>query len=308
MLVPLRVSEVMSDTVETVVPDAVITDVATRLRGAGIGSLVVVRDGRPVGIVTREDLVGVIADGADPDRTVVADVMSAPLVTVEADLPVESAAGTIREHGIKHLPVTEDDRLVGVVTATDLSYYLPRLSLGRSWRDGRASAALGTDETAYEAPDWTFSATDPDAEGVSVGDAVRFRKRLSAADVRSFANASGDTNRLHLDEAFAAETRFGRRIVHGTLVSGLVSAALARIPGLTIYLSQDLRFLGPVDIGEVVTAVCEVVDALGDGKYRLETAVYDGDGERVIDGEAVVLVDDLPYTVEETLEPIENEG
>jgi acyl dehydratase/CBS domain-containing protein len=305
MLVPLRVSEVMSDTVETIVPDAVITDVATRLRGAGIGSLVVVRDGRPVGIVTREDLVGVIADGADPDRTLVADVMSAPLVTVGAGASVESAAGTVREHGIKHLPVTEDDRLVGMVTATDLSYYLPRLSLGRTWRDQRASAALATDETAYEAPDWEFTATDPDADGVSVGDVVRFRKQLSGADVRSFADASGDTNRLHLDEAFAAETRFGRPIAHGTLVAGLVSAALARIPGLTIYLSQDLRFLGPVDIDDVVTAVCEVVDALGDGKFRLETAVYDGDGERVVDGEAVVLIDDLPYTVEEKLEPVE---
>ena len=67
-------------------------------------------------------------------------------------------------------------------------------------------------------------------EVIRVGDRVRFSKTISEDDVRAFAEASGDTNRLHLDDEYAEDTRFGRRIAHGTLVGGLISAALARLP------------------------------------------------------------------------------
>lgn len=133
---------------------------------------------------------------------------------------------------------------------------------------------------------------------------MTFSKALAEADVESFADASGDTNRLHLDEEYAEDTRFGRRIAHGTLVSGLVSAALARIPGVTIYLSQDLSFLAPVDIGDRVTAVCMVVESLSPGKYGLTTDVLGPDGSRVIEGEATVLVDDAPAAGEIAFEAI----
>ena len=89
-------------------------------------------------------------------------------------------------------------------------------------------------------------------------------------------------------------TRFGGRIAHGTLVAGLVSAALARLPGLTIYFSQELGFHGPVTIGEQVTAVCEVVEHVGGDRYRLRTDVHDADDERVVEGEAIVVIDDRP--------------
>ncbi|MDQ2051599.1 MaoC family dehydratase [Natronolimnohabitans sp. A-GB9] len=162
----------------------------------------------------------------------------------------------------------------------------------------------GTDEEAVEPPipsidhsslDWQFDRTVDEADQISVGDTVTFEKELSEDDVRAFAHVSGDTNRLHLDEAFASETRFGERIVHGTLVSGLISAALARLPGLTIYLSQDLEFSGPVGIGDRVSARVEIVEELGNGQYRLETVIRNEDDDAtVINGEAVVLIDDLP--------------
>jgi acyl dehydratase len=161
--------------------------------------------------------------------------------------------------------------------------------------DGDERQPAVSPELTYSKESWTFERSEEAGEGVvSVGDCVRFSKRLTDDEIRLFADASGDTNRLHLDDDFAEETRFGRRIVHGTLVSGTISAALARLPGLTIYLSQDLQFLGPVDVGETVTAVCEVVEDLGDGRYRLTTVVEDEDGETVIDGEAIVLIDELP--------------
>jgi acyl dehydratase len=151
-----------------------------------------------------------------------------------------------------------------------------------------------TPELAGVAEEWETERSADTREELGVGEYVRFSKVLSDGDVNAFAGASGDTNRLHLDEEFAAETRFGGRIVHGTLVSGLISAALARLPGLTIYLSQDLEFRGPVEIGSVVTAECEIVEDLGEDRYRLRTRVTDEDDESVIDGEAVVLIDDLP--------------
>jgi len=147
----------------------------------------------------------------------------------------------------------------------------------------------------YSDLDWQFDRTVDDPDHISVGDTVTFEKALTDADVRAFAAVSGDTNHLHLDDEFAADTRFGERIVHGTLVSGLISAALARLPGLTIYLSQDLEFSGPVGVGDQVSARVEIVEDLGNEQYRLETVVRDEDDDAtVIDGEAVVLIDDLP--------------
>jgi 3-hydroxybutyryl-CoA dehydratase len=111
--------------------------------------------------------------------------------------------------------------------------------------------------------------------------------------VERFAAASGDTNPLHLDGEWAEETRFEGRIAHGTLVAGTISAALARLPGGVIYLSQDLEFRAPVRIDDRVTADVEVVEDLGEGRFRLRTTV-ESEGATVIDGEAVVLIEDVP--------------
>ncbi len=165
--------------------------------------------------------------------------------------------------------------------------------------DQTASARADSNIAAldYSEPDWEVERSIASEERPTVGDTVTFRKTISEPSLRRFANASGDTNQLHLDDAFAEETRFGRRIIHGTLVSGLISAALARLPGLTIYLSQDLSFERPADIGERLSAEVEVLEELGDDQYRLSTEVYDVDkGHRLIDGEATVLSDDPPAT------------
>lgn len=164
---------------------------------------------------------------------------------------------------------------------------------GSTPTDGDGKVAAPIAEMAYKEVDWSFERSVDSVDELGTGATVSFTKQISDEDVREFARICGDTNRLHLDDAFAAETRFGGRIVHGTLLSGLISSALARLPGLTIYLSQDLKFLKPVEVGATVTATCEIVEDLGDGRYRLTTNVITGDGDIVIDGEAVVLIDDL---------------
>jgi len=148
-------------------------------------------------------------------------------------------------------------------------------------------------EPDEDLPEWHVTISEDHPGEMGVGDHIEFTKTISENDVKQFAAASGDTNPLHLDDEFAEKTRFRGRIAHGTLFGSLISAALARLPGLTIYLSQDLEFHNPVRIGDRLTAECEIVEDLGDEQYRLTTRVKEDDTV-VIDGEAVVLIDELP--------------
>lgn len=200
----------------------------------------------------------------------------------------------MRRESVKRVPVVDDGDLVGVVTTTDVAAFYPRTARTVEADGGAAATTSGTRGTVYRAFDWEFSDDGDLPETVEVGETFRFEKTLSEADVEAFARASGDTNRLHLDEAFAAKTRFGRRIAHGTLVAGVVSATLARLPGTVIYLSQTTEFVGPVDLGERVRAAVTAVEELRNDRWRLETTVIDSDDDPVVEGEAVVLVDDIP--------------
>jgi 3-hydroxybutyryl-CoA dehydratase len=127
---------------------------------------------------------------------------------------------------------------------------------------------------------------------LSVGDAAEISKTVTEEDVRAFADLTGDRNPVHLDEEYAAGTRFGRRIAHGMLGASLISAVLANeLPGRgTVYLSQTLRFTAPVFLGDTVTARV-VVKAVREDKpiVTLETVCTNQRGERVVEGEAVVL-------------------
>ncbi|WP_306057452.1 MaoC family dehydratase [Natronococcus wangiae] len=168
------------------------------------------------------------------------------------------------------------------------------LSDARESSDERSTTeSPSVDEVAYGDAEWSIERSADTLEDLDVGDYVRFTKPVDETDVSAFAQISGDTNRLHLEESFAEETQFGGPIAHGTLVAGTISAALARFPGLTIYLSQDLEFQAPVEVGATVTADCEIVESLGGNRYRLRTTVR-SDDETVIDGEAVVLIDEPP--------------
>lgn len=127
---------------------------------------------------------------------------------------------------------------------------------------------------------------------LSVGQSAQITRVVGAADIEAFAEVSGDTNPVHLDEAYAQTTTFGGRIAHGMLTAAYISAVLGtRLPGPgAIYLSQSLRFRRPVKIGDPVTATV-TVKALDPAKGRatLATACQVG-GKTVVDGEALVMV------------------
>lgn len=128
---------------------------------------------------------------------------------------------------------------------------------------------------------------------LQVGDTDALTKTITDDDIRAFADLTTDYNPVHLDDDFAKTTRFGRRIAHGMLSAGLISAVLAnRLPGNgTVYLSQSLNFVAPVYPGDTITARVTVTKVREDKSIvTLETVCTNQRDEPVIRGEAVVLV------------------
>ena len=128
---------------------------------------------------------------------------------------------------------------------------------------------------------------------LQVGDTASLSKTISDEDIRAFAGLTGDHNPVHLDEEYAAGTRFGRRIAHGMLGASLISAVLANeLPGRgTVYLSQSLQFTAPVFPGDTVTARVTVTKVREDKPIvTLDTVCVNQHGEMVVKGEAVVLL------------------
>ena len=129
---------------------------------------------------------------------------------------------------------------------------------------------------------------------IQVGQVAEMAKTVTEADIALFAGVTGDFNPVHVDAVAAAQSRFGERIAHGMLSAGFISAVIAmRLPGPgSIYLSQSLRFTKPVRIGDTVTTRVEVVEVMAPKRrLRLATVCRNQNGETVVEGEAVVLVD-----------------
>ncbi len=124
-----------------------------------------------------------------------------------------------------------------------------------------------------------------------VGQKDSLQKTFTDEDVRKFAEITTDVNPIHLDEEYAKTSIFGRRIAHGILVSGLISAVIANVlpgPG-SIYMGQELRFTAPVFLGDTITAEVEVAELRADKRIaKLITTCTKQDGTTVITGNATV--------------------
>ena len=133
-------------------------------------------------------------------------------------------------------------------------------------------------------------------EDLEVGQTAELRRTVAASDLDAFAAVTGDTNPVHLDEAYAAATPFKGRIAHGMLSAGYISAVLGtRLPGPgAVYVSQSLSFRRPVRIGDEVTAEVKVtaIDAAR-GRVTFATNCIVA-GKTVVEGEAVVIVPRRP--------------
>jgi acyl dehydratase len=134
-------------------------------------------------------------------------------------------------------------------------------------------------------------------EDIAVGDVSEVAHTVTPETIREFVVASGDDNPIHSDPVFAAGTRFGRVIAPGMLTGSFVSGVIGtRLPGPgAIYLSQSLRFLRPVYVGDRVTARVEVVERVPErNRIRLRTTCANQAGELLLEGEAWVLPSTAP--------------
>ena len=132
----------------------------------------------------------------------------------------------------------------------------------------------------------------PTIEEIQPGQSASWKRTVTDDDIRRFAALSGDDNPVHLDEAFAATTRFKGRIAHGMLAASFISTVVGtRLPGYgCIYISQNLRFRAPVRIGDTVETTATVAEVDREKKrVRMETVCKVGDTV-VVEGEATLMV------------------
>jgi 3-hydroxybutyryl-CoA dehydratase len=132
---------------------------------------------------------------------------------------------------------------------------------------------------------------------VNVGDREVWTRTITDADVVMYAGLIGDRGPLHLDEEFASSTRFGGRIAYGMQCGGYIGATLAQLLGIgSAYVSQNLRFNGPVHIGDHI-AVETVVTGKDDDRRRVyvDTRVTKNGGQLVVEGEAELVMFDVDW-------------
>ena len=126
-----------------------------------------------------------------------------------------------------------------------------------------------------------------------IGQIATISKTISDKDVKQFAKLVGDKNPIHIDDEFAKNTQFGKRIVHGMFGASLISAVLGmKLPGPgVIYLSQSLQFTAPIFIGDKITAQVIVIKIREDKPIiTMETNCINQNDEIVIKGEAILMV------------------
>ena len=127
---------------------------------------------------------------------------------------------------------------------------------------------------------------------LKVGDSARISQTITETVINDFAKATGDFNPIHLDQTYAEKTRFKGRIAHGALSMGYISSVLANLlpgPG-SIYLSQEVKFLAPVRIGDIITARVEVLELIPEkNRVKFKTTCVNQNGEAVVDGTAWIM-------------------
>lgn len=128
---------------------------------------------------------------------------------------------------------------------------------------------------------------------IKIGDEFTTTREVTDEVIRQFAEVSGDYNPIHLDEEFAAKTRFGKRIAHGMLSGAFISAVLGNEfrERKIVYLSQTMKFTAPTFIGDTITVNGTVTNIREDrGIVTLDTICTNQNGEVTVKGEAAVMI------------------
>ena len=122
---------------------------------------------------------------------------------------------------------------------------------------------------------------------IKIGDSAQISHTITETVINDFAKATGDFNPIHLDQTYAEKTYFKGRIAHGVLSLGYISSVLGNLlpgPG-GIYLSQEVKFLAPVRIGDTITARVEVIELIPEkNRAKFRTTCVNQQGKLVVDG------------------------
>lgn len=114
----------MRRTLRTISPDATLLEAATLMRDSKVGALLVHEGGHYSGVVSESDLVRKgMAESCSTQETLVRAVMSSPLVSIDCASSAHEASEMMAEHGIRHLAISEDGRIVGIISVRDLLHY-----------------------------------------------------------------------------------------------------------------------------------------------------------------------------------------
>lgn len=138
-----RVSELMTSAVTSIRPDASLLEVASLMRDKQISCLIVLHEGKPVGIISERDLVRVLAailEGKTAEHSVAEDLMSSPVVTVLKNSSLPMANFKVNARPIRRLPVVDGEGMVvGIVTESDLlaKQWQIKIDAYRSEQSGR---------------------------------------------------------------------------------------------------------------------------------------------------------------------------
>ncbi|MBA6291518.1 MaoC family dehydratase [Colwellia sp. MB3u-70] len=129
-------------------------------------------------------------------------------------------------------------------------------------------------------------------EYIHIGMSISYSQTITDSDIKGFAGLTGDYNPVHVDEMYAADSRFGRRIAHGLLTAGFFSALFGtRLPGPgCVYVSQNLNFKRPVYIGDTVVATVKVTSVDVSSKRVLFETTCTVKNKTVTDGVAEIFI------------------
>lgn len=122
------VREIMSKDVRVVRPDSSVKEVVATMNKFNIGSIVVVQGNRPVGIITERDILRRVLEASLAPETLTArQVMTSPVVTIDEVASIDEAATLMAKKKVKKLPVMNKEKLVGIVTLTDIVTKVPTM-------------------------------------------------------------------------------------------------------------------------------------------------------------------------------------
>ncbi|TDE08375.1 cyclic nucleotide-binding/CBS domain-containing protein [Jiangella asiatica] len=117
----MRVAEIMTSATVTDSTTGTLRNAAEQMWRQQLGSLVIVDGDALVGIITERDVLRAMARGADPDIEPISDVMTRDVITVSPDTHVRDAARLMAQHWIRHLPIVDAGRLVGILSQRDVT-------------------------------------------------------------------------------------------------------------------------------------------------------------------------------------------